>query len=102
MKKGAAYILLILLLSVSACSDQKVIKDQDKFAALYVDLLFSMEKNNGNDDKLKEGREKVYQQYSVTAEQYKATLDYYSEKPERWKEFFEKVNARIAVLRKKT
>lgn len=91
---------ILLVFALNSCSDRKVIKDDEKFAAFYVDLLISSEKNSGDVNLVKSERQKIFAQYDITLEEYKATLNYYSEKPERWKEFFDRVNARLADIRK--
>ncbi|MCU7494272.1 MAG: DUF4296 domain-containing protein [Ignavibacteria bacterium] len=92
--------IILFAITLSSCSNGKVINDEEKFAALYVDLLISSEKNSGDINRVKSERQKIFSKYEVTPEEYKATLNYYSEKPDRWKEFFDRVNARIVALRK--
>ncbi|MGE5432412.1 MAG: DUF4296 domain-containing protein [Syntrophomonadaceae bacterium] len=92
--------IILFVFALSSCSDRKVIKDDERFAAFYVDLLISSEKNSGDINQVKAERQKIFSKYDITLEEFKATLNYYSEKPDRWKEFFDKVNARLAVIRK--
>lgn len=92
--------MFLLLISLYSCSDQKVIRDEEKFAAFYVDLLISSEKSSGDLNLVKAERQKIFAKYDITMEQFKATLNYYSEKPDRWKEFFDKVNLRLTAMRK--
>ncbi|HEX2867480.1 MAG TPA: DUF4296 domain-containing protein [Ignavibacteriales bacterium] len=92
--------IILFAFALNSCSDQKVIKDDEKFAAFYVDLLLSSEKNSGDINMVRSERQKIFARYDISMEEYKATLNYYSEKPERWKEFFDRVNARLAMLRK--
>lgn len=94
--------IILLVFALGSCSERKVIKDDEKFAAFYVDLLISSEKNSGDINRVKSERQKIFSKYDISPEEYKATLSYYSEKPERWKEFFDKVNARLASIRKNT
>lgn len=91
---------ILLVFALNSCTDRKVINDDEKFAAFYVDLLISSEKNSGDINLVKSERQKIFSKYDITLEEYKATLNYYSEKPERWKEFFDRVNARLADIRK--
>lgn len=99
--KSLKYLGIILFVfALSSCSDRKVIKDDEKFAAFYVDLLIASEKSSGDINVVKSERQKVFAKYDISLEEYKATLNYYSEKPERWKDFFDKVNARLAAIRK--
>ncbi|MGE5351729.1 MAG: DUF4296 domain-containing protein [Acidobacteriota bacterium] len=95
------YLAIILFVfALGSCSGRKVITDDEKFAAFYVDLLIASEKSSGDISMVKSERQKIFTKYDITLEEYKATLNYYSEKPERWKDFFDKVNARLAQLRK--
>lgn len=92
--------IILVVFALNSCSDRKVIKDDEKFAAFYVDLLISSEKNSGDLNVVRSERQKIFTRYDISMDEYKATLNYYSEKPERWKEFFDRVNARLAQLRK--
>lgn len=92
--------IILFVFALSSCSDRKVIKDDEKFAAFYVDLLIASEKSSGDVNVVKSERQKIFAKYDISPEEYKATLNYYSEKPERWKDFFDKVNSRLAAIRK--
>lgn len=99
-KYGAMLLLLLSLLT--GCSKNTPIKDEGKFASVYVDILVSMEKNRGDMKAIENARQKIFAQYDTSEEQYKATLEYYNQNPEKWKEFYTKVNDRINSLRKKS
>jgi hypothetical protein len=75
------------------CSDERTINDKEKFAKIYVDLLINEEQNRTDSLKLKTGKEDIFKKYGVNQNQYNATIDYYNKDPERWRDFFTKVNA---------
>lgn len=103
MKRFVTIFVVSAALWVSACSDGKVIKDEQKAASLYVDLLVAMEQNRGTDTlKLKQARKKVYSKYDVTEDEFKATLEYYNGNKERWDSFFENVNKVLIAKRKES
>lgn len=89
-------ITIIFYLSSSllfiSCSDDKTIKDEEKFAKVYIDLLISEEQNRSDSLKIKSGQENIFKKYGVSQKQYEATINYYNQNPERWREFFTKVD----------
>ena len=49
--------------------------------------------------KSSEIKEKVLAQYNIDSSDYKKTIDYYNNEPERWKDFFTKAEAYIDSLK---
>ncbi|MCX6151913.1 MAG: DUF4296 domain-containing protein [Ignavibacteriales bacterium] len=90
--KSLISILLFSSFLFLTCSDEKVIMDEEKFASIYVDLLINQEKNRGDTSKVKLEQNKIFTKYQVNRKQYEATLEYYHKDPERWRDFFVKVN----------
>jgi hypothetical protein len=90
------FFIIIFYLSSSflflSCADDKTINDEEKFAKVYVDLLINEEQNHSDSLKIKSGRDNIFKKYGITQNQYEATINYYNEDPERWREFFVKVN----------
>ncbi len=89
------YTIIFYLLSsflFYSCSNEKRISDEEKFAAVYVDLLINDETNPGDSVKIKAGQLKIFEKYNTSYKEYKATIDYYNKDPERWRDFFTKVN----------
>jgi predicted ribosome quality control (RQC) complex YloA/Tae2 family protein len=91
------YFFIIILYIASSflylsCSDEKIIKDEEKFAAIYVNLLINEETNRRDSLKLKSEEEKIFKKNKATRAQFEETLKYYNEKPERWREVFELID----------
>lgn len=89
------YTIILYLLSsllFYSCSDEQRIKDEGKFAAVYVDLLINEETYSGDSLKLKTGQQEVFNKYNTNYKEYKATMDYYNKDPERWRDFFTEVD----------
>jgi hypothetical protein len=90
------FITIVFYLSSSflfiSCSDDKTIKDEEKFIKVYVDLLINEEQNRSDSLKIKMGKENIFKKYNITQNQYEATINYFNRDPERWREFFTKAD----------
>ena len=100
MSKIISFLLLIFVLTYSGCDSGKIIKDQAKFASIYVDLLITQETNKGNHEVISKERKRIYDKYGISDEQFNATISYYDQDPEKWNRFFAEVNKRISELKK--
>lgn len=102
MKKR--FIIIFYLFSfflLQSCTDDNTIQDKEKFAKVYVDLLINEEQNRNDSLKINSGKEIIFKRYGVTQKQYEATIEYYNQNPERWKEFFDDVNNYYNQIEKK-
>ncbi len=72
---------------------------EDTFVSFYIDL--TMAQDSLGKDPVVTGKilTELNKKYKVTPERYQNTLQYYSEDPDRWDAFFEKVSA--AILKKR-
>ena len=97
MKKR--FIIIFYLFSfflLQSCTDDNTIQDK-----VYVDLLINEEQNRNDSLKINSGKEIIFKRYGVTQKQYEATIEYYNQDPERWKEFFDDVNNYYNQIEKK-
>lgn len=92
-------IISVFLIFIYACSDNKRIKE-DTFTDFYTDLVIAQDTTQGGYDELKSIREELFNKYKITSEQYEETIDYYNSDPRRWKNFFDKVLAKIEKMQK--
>lgn len=97
---AALSVLSVFQLQGCGRSDE-IIEDENTAAAVYIDLMIAVEKNPGDIKKLKSEKNKIFKKYDVTETQFKATLEYYNQRSERWETFFTIVNTRLEEMRKK-
>jgi hypothetical protein len=92
-------IVLIFSLPFVSCSDENV--GGDKFVNAYVDLRIAEDTlNNGNND-FQKAKVRILKKYGLTEEQYNSAFEYFSENPESWEQFYDKVIARVDTLKKR-
>jgi len=90
--------VLAAVFFISGCKSDKII-DEEKFIMLYTDLVIAQDTSNADYNMMIKIRSQVLDRYKVTDEQYKFTIDYYNENPDRWQVFFEKVTAYVDNLK---
>jgi len=100
------FFIILLYISSSflylSCSDERIIKDKEKFASIYVNLLINEETNRGDSLKIKTAEEKIFKKNKVTRAQFEETVKYYNERPERWREVFELIDEYNNKIQKET
>ena len=97
------YILLAFLaipVFFAGCRNDDIVKDEDKFAAVYVDLVIINEQYRSDSVLISSKVDSVYRKHGITEESYQSTIKYYQDNPERWKEFFNKAEAYLKEKRK--
>ena len=90
--------VLAAVFFISGCKSDEII-DEEKFIMLYTDLVIAQDTSNADYNMMIKIRSQVLDRYKVTDEQYKFTIDYYNENPDRWQVFFEKVTAYVDNLK---
>lgn len=93
-------LLIIMPAFLNSCRNEDIVDNEDKFAAVYVDLLIVNEKYHGSTELINSKTDSVYKSHGVTEEQYKSTIQYYQENPERWKQFFTKAESYLRLKRR--
>jgi hypothetical protein len=91
---------LICLTNFFNCSDKQII-DEDTFVKVYTDLVIAqdtLKENFPEPDKIKK---EIFLRYNITEADYKTTVEYYDEDPERWDAFFNKVISYVEKRSKK-
>lgn len=100
--KTKKYITQLLLIIVGfiffSCGDGGRISE-DKFVDLYTDIVIAQESGRSSYEEMREVRLELYKKYNITEDEYKLTLDYYNQDPRRWKEFFDKVIAKVEKMK---
>jgi len=93
------FSLFFISISISyrGCSKNNIIGEK-KFVDVYIALVIAQD--TASNIKSKQFREEVFKKYGVSENQYKNTLKYYNEKPQRWQKFFDKVIAQMEKLKK--
>ncbi len=83
---------------LTGCSDKNVI-NEEKFVSIYTDLVIAGDTTSiKNNHKL---LSLILKKHNVTLKKYKATINYYNESEENWRDFFDKVTAKVEEIRKK-
>ena len=99
LKNFLSAILFIAIPLLAGCTKSKVI-DEDKFIKVYSNLVISQDTTNITAKNIDSVKAKVYKKYNITDEEYKATINYYNQDPERWEKFFTKAIAYVESLKK--
>jgi len=86
MRSALIFLVISSFLIVGCHSEEKI--DKEKVAHLYVDLLVSQETYKYNIDSLKIVVDSLYNEYQLTEEQYKNTLEKFKYDEKTWDEFF--------------
>ena len=95
-------ILTIIILTHSflftSCDDKPPLA-QDKFVKVYVDLLIIQDTTTVENYSVDSAKAVVFNKYSISAEQYDSTINYYNAEPDRWIEFFDSAGAYVERLK---
>lgn len=95
-------ILTIIILTHSflfiSCDDKPPLA-QDKFVKVYVDLLIIQDTTTVENYSVDSAKAVVFKKYSISAEQYDSTINYYNAEPDRWIEFFDSAGAYVERLK---
>lgn len=80
------------------CSNKNIL-DEDKFIKVYSDLIIAEDTTSSlrNIDSVKAF---VFKRNGITEKDYKSTIQYYNEDPQRWQKFFTKAIAYVESLKK--
>lgn len=92
--------LFILIIIFSGCSQDKTI-NEDKFVKIYTDLVIAQD-TIPNISSFNKAKNKIFERYNISSNDYENTIEYYNNDSERWKVFFAKVTAHIDSLKTKT
>lgn len=99
MKK--LFILSLILLLFTFCSEQKQSIPEDRLIILYTDLMFAQDTVLINDDNVDSLKTVVFERHNISEEDYLQTIDFYNKTPERWEKFFDRVVEYIESLKSK-
>lgn len=91
-------VVLFLFFIFSGCSENNRI-NEDKFVKIYADLVIANDTLSADND-FNKFRIEIFKRHDVSEEQYQKTVEFYNEKPERWKLFFDKVLNHVKTLQK--
>jgi len=94
------FFLIMVSVFFIGCRNDDIVEDENKFAAVYVDLVIVNEKYQGDTLLINSKSDSVYKAHGITGDQYKSTIDYYQENPERWKQFFDKAESYLREKKK--
>lgn len=96
-------LLLLFIISVFfiGCRNEDIVEDENKFAAIYVDLVIVNETYQGDSLLINSRTDSVFNAHGVTEKQYRSTIEYYQQDPERWEQFFEKADSYLREKKKK-
>jgi hypothetical protein len=90
--------MCILFLSFG-CNQNKII-EEEKFIKIYTDIIIANDTTSGISQLKDAVIKKVLSKYSVSLDDYKATIQYYNQDSERWEKFFAKALANLEEKRK--
>lgn len=93
-------ILFIISVFFAGCRNDDIVDDENKFAAVYVDLVMVNEQFQGDTTVIHAKTDSIFRTHGVTEEQYRTTLKYYEENPEKWKEFFQRAESYLKEKRR--
>jgi predicted nuclease with TOPRIM domain len=88
------FLLLITGFMFLSCSEK-----HDPFVDLYADIVIAQESGKTSYEEMREVRLELFKKYNMSEEEYKKRLDYYNQDPRRWKEFFDKVIAKVEKMK---
>ncbi len=92
------FVFLITAFIFVSCGDGGRIPE-NKFVDLYTDIVIAQESGRSSYEEMREVRLELFKKYNITEDEYKLTLDYYNQDPRRWKEFFDKVIAKVEKMK---
>jgi hypothetical protein len=91
-------IIFLSLLIFTLCSDQKIIPDE-KFVAVYVDLLVMHDSTSQDQFPIDSIKAIVFREHEITAKDYEHTIEHYNYSPEKWEDFFDKAAVYLEKLK---
>ncbi len=94
------YLILPFVLFFTFCSE-KVPVPEEKLILVYTDLMFAQDTASVNSKNVDSLKTEVFNRHEIMEEDYKKTLEFYNESPERWEKFFEKVIEYVESLKTK-
>ncbi|HEX3074861.1 MAG TPA: DUF4296 domain-containing protein [Ignavibacteriales bacterium] len=97
MKRLLVWIILGVAFINLACGSKEI--KEDTLAKIYVDLLFINELNTGDLNKINSEKQKLFQKYNTTEENYKESLENIGADKERWRGFFDRVDKLVEEKR---
>ena len=89
--------LIILAVVVQSCEKSHVIEEKE-LVKIYAEMIFMQDTSSLSPTIIKEN---VLKRFSITDDDYVATVNYYNENPERWPKFFDEVILYIQSLKPK-
>jgi hypothetical protein len=98
-KKRILTIIILIHSFLSTSCDDKPPLAQDKFVKVYVDLLIIQDTTTVENYSVDSAKAVVFNKYSISAEQYDSTINYYNAEPDRWIEFFDSAGAYVERLK---
>jgi hypothetical protein len=100
IRKNIPVFFLLFLPVFISCSDGRSI-EEDTLVKIYAEIVIADSKLPAVANILEE-REKIFQKYSVTEEEYESSLQYYTEDVRRWESFFDKAIKYVEALQEKS
>lgn len=97
MRALALWLFLGAAFINGACGSENI--KEETLANIYVDLLFINELNAGEISKINVEKQKLFQKYNTTEENYKESLEDIGSDKERWRGFFERVDRLVEEKR---
>ncbi|OGU56738.1 MAG: hypothetical protein A2V66_04745 [Ignavibacteria bacterium RBG_13_36_8] len=90
MRNNVILSVITIILLITFCKDNRIV-EQDTLIKVYVDLAITEETYSNDIDSLTAGRQKIFDKYNVSEDDYKYTFQKFSEDKEYWEDFFNKV-----------
>jgi len=97
--KNKELIIFPLLILFSSCGNKNEIPEE-KFIQVYVDLVIAQDTTGATRDGMDSLKKDIFTKHRITEDQYIATVHYYNEDPDRWKDFFDKATMYAESLKK--
>ena len=93
------FLLCILIFSFFSCQS-KTQKDISEISQIYVDILVVEETYRGMPDSLVDNKNKIFEDYGITEENYNESLRGLEQSSEEWNLFFENALTYLDSLKK--
>jgi len=94
----AAVFLIISGLLLIGCSKKEEIIPNDKFVAIYLDLIKAQDTVGTSTMFVKPALESILKKHGVTKAYYDKTVDFYMRNPQDFKEFMLEVEAEVSEM----
>ena len=94
IEKSTLRFLVFLVIMLASCADNPPIPEKD-FAEIYVQLHLIETRYAAQPSMQKTKVDSTMKAFKVSDSLVKSMLSWYSRRPERWREFFEQVQARM-------